>query len=57
MKYVRKTNYNITENFLENLLLDRKIIIDDKDFKKAFLYPTENNLHDPALLDHVEEGY
>ena len=26
MKYVRKTSYDIKENFLENLLIDRKIL-------------------------------
>lgn len=26
MKYVRKTSYDIKENFLENLLIDREVL-------------------------------
>jgi hypothetical protein len=39
------------------LLLDRHIIEDDDDFRRDFFSPSSNNLHDPSLLDHVEEGY
>lgn len=57
MKYIRKTSKDITSDFLNQLLLDRHIIEDDDDFRRDFFSPSSNNLHDPSLLDHVEEGY
>lgn len=38
--------------FLENLLIDRGIFSIEK-----FLYPTEDCLHDPSLLNNIADGY
>ena len=54
MKYVRRTNKNIQENFLEELLRDRKIINDEN--KAEFFYPTIANEENPLLLDNIKEG-
>ena len=40
MKYIRKTSYNIKENFLENLLIDRKILPEIENEREAFYSPT-----------------
>ena len=54
MKYIRRTNKDIQENFLEELLKDRGII-DDKN-KTEFFYPTIANEEDPFSLDNIKEG-
>lgn len=54
MKYVRKTSYDIKENFLEELLKDRKILPDNKEQIDAFYNPTKNNLLNPRLLDNID---
>ena len=57
MKYIRKTSYNIKENFLENLLIDRKILPEIENEREAFYNPTIQNELSPDLLDNIEEGY
>ena len=54
MKYIRKTSYDIKENFLENLLIDRKVLPEKENEKDAFYNPTWNNLLDYRLLDNIE---
>lgn len=54
MKYIRKTSYDIKENFLENLLIDREVLPQNKEDQKAFYCPTKNNLIDYHLLDNIE---
>ena len=40
MKYVQKTSYSIKENFLKNLLIDRKIIPEnDNKYQQMFFNP------------------
>ena len=58
MKYVQKTSYSIKENFLKNLLIDRKIIPEnDNKYQQMFFNPSKENLHNPLDLDHMEEGF
>lgn len=57
MQYIRKTSKEITNNFLQELLLDRGIISNSKDFQYNYFNPTERNEHDPLLMDNMEEGY
>ena len=58
MKYVQKTSYSIKENFLKNLLIDRKIIPENDDkYQQMFFNPSKENLHNPLDLDHMEEGF
>jgi len=40
MKYIRKTSYDIKENFLENLLIDRKVLPNNSIDREAFYKPT-----------------
>lgn len=54
MKYIRKTSYDIKENFLENLLIDREVLPQNKEDQKVFYYPTKDNLIDYHLLDNIE---
>lgn len=54
MKYVRKTSYDIKENFLENLLIDREVLPLNKEDQKKFYHPTRDNLIDYHLLDNIE---
>lgn len=56
MKYKRKTSYDIKEDYVLNLLVDRGILKDKEDTQWYF-YPTEDNYCDPLKLDHMEEGY
>lgn len=57
MKYIRRTNKEIKENFVEELLLDRGIITQNEDFLKAFFKPTKDNEIDPSLLENIDAGY
>lgn len=58
MKYIQKTSYSIKENFLKNLLIDRKIIPEnDNKYQQMFFNPSKENLHNPLDLDHMEEGF
>ena len=54
MKFVRRTSKNIQENFLKELLIDRKII--DAEDNAEFFFPTMANEEDFNYLDHVREG-
>lgn len=54
MKYIRKTSYDIKENFLESLLIDRKVLPEIEKEKEAFYNPTWDNLLDYQLLDNIE---
>ena len=54
MRYVRKTSYDIKENFLENLLIDREVLPLNKEDQKKFYHPTQDNLIDYHLLDNIE---
>lgn len=54
MKYIRKTSENFTENFLNNLLIDRKIISNlSAEEKEKFFNPTIDNELSPSLLDNI----
>lgn len=55
MKYIRKTNEDIKDNYSIKLLLDRGIITDVQDTDWYF-NPTVKNYCDPLTLDHMEEG-
>ena len=55
MKYIRKTEKPITDNFLMELLKERGLPIEDN--ADEFFHPTHDNENDPMLLDHMEEGY
>lgn len=55
MKYERRTSKDITEDFLLELLKDRKVICNEDDFMD-FFYPTKNNEIDTALLDNIDEA-
>ena len=58
MKYIRRTSYNIKEDFTKNLLIDRHILNrDDKEYSDKFFHPTLENECYPELLDNIEEGY
>lgn len=54
MKIIRRTKENITKDFVKNLLIDREILIEDKDFNKKFFYPTKDNEIEPSLLNNME---
>ena len=54
MKYIRKTSYDIKDNFLINLLNDRKILPDGQKERQNFFYPTKENLLNPHLLNNIE---
>lgn len=54
MKYIRKTSYDIKDNFLENLLIDRKILPKIEKERNAFYSPTWDNMLDCRLLDNIE---
>ena len=56
MKYIRKTSADFKSDFLMNLLLDRGVIKNDKDFLKKYFNPTKNNLLDYKLLDNIEKA-
>ena len=57
MKIVKRTKSDIKEDFVKNLLLDRGIINEDKEFCEKFFKPTKENELEPELLDNMEEGY
>lgn len=57
MQYIRKTSKEITDNFLQELLLDRGVISTSKEFQDAYFNPTKDNEHNPSLMDNMEEGY
>ncbi len=55
MKYERKTSKNIKDNFLLELLKDREILVEEKDYNK-FFYPTKDNEIDSSLLDNIDKA-
>ncbi len=57
MQYNKRTNKDITENFLINLLLDRGILPTDSSDVEKFVYPKIINEIPPILLDNMKEGY
>ena len=56
MKYKRRTSYNIEDDFLNNLLIDRNIL-EKSEPNDWFYAPTFDNECDPLLLDNMEKGY
>ena len=54
MKYLKRTSYNIKENFTYNLLKDRRIIGDNN--WESYIKPTKENENSPFSLDNMEEG-
>lgn len=57
MKYIRKTSHEITNDFLIELLKDRKILPEDQEELQNFYYPNFNCLIDPLKLDNIEKAY
>ena len=54
MKYVRRTSYDIKDNFIPNLLKDRGIINEDNE--EMYFYPTEEvelNSCQPVSYTHL----
>lgn len=56
MKYIRKTSYDIKDDYTRNLLVDRGIIKEQEN-NDWYWYPVYENLCDPMSLDHMEEGF
>lgn len=54
MKYLKRTSYNIKENFTYNLLKDRGIIGDNN--WESYIKPTKENENSPFSLNNMEEG-
>ena len=54
MKVIRRTKDNITHDFVKNLLIDRGILTEDKEYDKKFFYPTKDNEIEPSLLNNME---
>lgn len=57
MKYIQRTTQNFKDNFLTNLLLDRNILKEDKEYNEKFFNPTKENLLKPDSLDNIKEGF
>lgn len=61
MKYIKRTHKDITENFLEELLIDRGIISPENILTNCadnlFFHPTWKNLLPADTLDNMEQGY
>lgn len=57
MKYIKRTNRQITNNFLANLLIDRGTIPEnDLQYQDKFFNPGRGNLLEPELLDNILEA-
>jgi single-stranded DNA-specific DHH superfamily exonuclease len=58
MKFVRKTSYDIRNNYAKNLFIDRGILTKRQVEEGASWYfsPTKENLCNPYDLDHMEEA-
>ena len=56
MKYIRKTSYDIKDEYVIKLLYDRGILKEGED-NLWYFEPTRENLCDPIALDHMEEGF
>ena len=58
MKYIQTTSYSIENNFLKNLLIDRKIIPEnDIIYQNNFFNPTKTNMLNPIDLDNMDKGF
>ena len=57
MKYIRKTSYDIKDNFLKNLLKDRSLLNDNEQYNASFARPQQSNLEDPKHLNYIQNGY
>lgn len=58
MKYVRKTSYDIRNNYAKNLLVDRGVLSqEDVDTGASWYFnPTKDNLCNPRDLDHMDDA-
>ena len=57
MKYIRKTSYDIKDNYALNLLVDRGIIKEPSEEQNyKFFNPSFENLEDPYHLDNIDEA-
>lgn len=54
MKYVRRTSYDIKDNFIPNLLKDRGIINEDNE--EIYFHPTEEVELNSCQLDNIDAG-
>ena len=54
MKYIQRTKNIITQNFLENILIEREVLPNQDIDRMAFYKPSWNNLLDYQLLDNIE---
>ena len=54
MKYVRRTSYDIKDNFIPNLLKDRGIINEDNE--ETYFHPTEEVELNSCQLDNIDAG-
>lgn len=57
MQYNKRTSYDIEDNFLLNLFIDRGVLPTDPQEVSKFTNPTIDNEYNPELLDHMEEGF
>lgn len=55
MKYILKTSHVIKDNFLYNLLLDRKIVESKEDYTE-YQNPKKENFIKPLNLDYMDKG-
>ncbi len=58
MKFVRKTSYDIRNDYAKNLLVDRGILT-EYDFLNGadwYFHPVEDNLCNPRDLDHIDDA-
>ena len=53
MKYLKRTSYDIKENFTYNLLKDREVIGDNWE---SYIRPTKENENSPFSLNNMKEG-
>lgn len=58
MNFKRKTSYDIKEDFIKNLLIDRNILPkEDSEYQHNYFYPTKELEHNPLLLKNIEKGF
>lgn len=58
MKFVRKTSYDIRNDYAKNLLVDRGILTEGDFLNGAdwYFHPVEDNLCNPRDLDHIDDA-
>ena len=58
MKFVRKTSYDIKNDYAKNLLVDRGILTEWDFINGAdwYFHPVEDNLCNPRDLDHIDDA-